>query len=30
MGDVAASVGCAGWALTAMCDHALLAPFEKK
>ena len=25
MGDVAASVGFAGWAFAAMCGHALLA-----
>jgi hypothetical protein len=24
MGDVAASVGFAGWAFAAMCDHVLL------
>jgi hypothetical protein len=28
MGDVAASVGFAGWAFAAMCDHALFLPFS--
>jgi hypothetical protein len=27
MGDVAASVGFAGWAFAAMCDHALFPAF---